>query len=277
MKTIVAHISPDLDAITSAWLITRYLPEWDTAEYAFVPAGETYKGMPPDANPEIIHVDTGMGRFDHHQLSERTSATKRVFDYLAEEGYIKERDLEALEHLVNFVTEIDNFGEVHFPDPTNIRYTFCLHEFIYPLRSKFTSDTELLSMVMLILDSILYTEKNNLRAEEEITEGVVLQTHWGRTLLMETKNEAAVKYALKKGFEMVVRRDPDTSTIRIKTQPNKKYDLTPLHKIIIKADPDATWFLHASKNMLLNGSSKNPNSRPSSLSLHRLIEILKEI
>lgn len=277
MKTIVAHISPDLDAITSAWLITRYLPEWDTAEYAFVPAGETYQGKPPDADPDIIHVDTGMGRFDHHQLSERTSATKRVFDYLAEEGYVKERDLVALEHLVNFVTEIDNFGEVHFPDPTNIRYTFCLHEFIYPLRSKFTSDTELLSMVMLILDSILYTEKNNLRAEEEITEGVVMKTHWGRTLLMETKNEAAVKYALKKGFEMVVRRDPDTATIRIKTQPNKKYDLTPLHKIIIKADPDATWFLHASKNMLLNGSTKNPNSIPSSLTLHRLIEILKEI
>ena len=277
MKTIVAHISPDLDAITSAWLITRYLPEWDTAEYAFVPAGETYQGKPPDTNPDIIHVDTGMGRFDHHQLSERTSATKRVFDYLAEEGYVRERDLEALEHLVNFVTEIDNFGEVHFPDPTNIRYTFCLHEFIYPLRSKFTSDTELLSMVMLILDSILYTEKNNLRAEEEITEGVVMKTHWGRTLLMETKNEAAVKYALKKGFEMVVRRDPDTATIRIKTQPNKKYDLTSLHKIIIKADPDATWFLHASKNMLLNGSTKNPNSKPSSLSLHRLIEILKEI
>ncbi len=277
MKTIVTHISPDLDAIASSWLLKRYLPEWDSAEHAFVPAGETYEGKAPDVDPEILHVDTGMGRFDHHQLSERSSATKRVFDYLSEEGYIKEKDLEALEQMVTFITDIDNFGEVHFPDPTDVRYTFCLHEFIYPLRSKCSSDTELMSLVMLILDSILYTEKNNLRAEVEIKEGVVLSTHWGKTLVMETKNEAAVKYALKKGFEMVVRRDPETSTIRIKTQPNKKYDLTSLHTQIVKVDPDATWFLHASKNMLLNGSTKNPNSRPSSLSLHRLIEILKEI
>ncbi len=277
MKTIVTHISPDLDAIASSWLLKRYLPEWDSAEHAFVPAGETYEGKAPDVDPEILHVDTGMGRFDHHQLSERSSATKRVFDYLSEEGYIKEKDLEALEQMVTFITDIDNFGEVHFPDPTDVRYTFCLHEFIYPLRSKCSSDTELMSLVMLILDSILYTEKNNLRAEDEIKEGVVLSTHWGKTLVMETKNEAAVKYALKKGFEMVVRRDPETSTIRIKTQPSKKYDLTSLHTQIVKVDPDATWFLHASKNMLLNGSTKNPNSRPSSLSLHRLIEILKEI
>ncbi len=277
MKTIVTHISPDLDAIASSWLLKRYLPEWDNAEHAFVPAGETYEGKAPDVDPEILHVDTGMGRFDHHQLSERSSATKRVFDYLSEEGYIKEKDLEALEQMVTFITDIDNFGEVHFPDPTDVRYAFCLHEFIYPLRSKCSSDTELMSLVMLILDSILYTEKNNLRAEDEIKEGVVLSTHWGKTLVMETKNEAAVKYALKKGFEMVVRRDPETSTIRIKTQPSKKYDLTSLHTQIVKVDPDATWFLHASKNMLLNGSAKNPNSRPSSLSLHRLIEILKEI
>lgn len=277
MKTIVTHISPDLDAIASTWLIKRYLPDWESAEHAFVPAGETYEGKAADIDPDIIHVDTGMGKFDHHQLSERTSATKRVFDYLAGEGYIKEKDLDALEHMVAFITEIDNFGEVHFPDPTNIRYTFCLHEFIYPLRSSFSSDKELMYMVMLIIDSILFTEKNNLRAEEEIKEGVVMSTAWGKSLVMETKNEAAVKYALKKGFEMVVRRDPESATIRIKTQPNKKYDLTPLHKKIVKADPKATWFLHASKNMLLNGSSKNPNSVPSSLTLHGLIEILKEI
>ena len=277
MKTIVTHISPDLDAIGSSWLIKRYLPDWESAEHAYVPAGNTLENLPPDDNPDIIHVDTGLGKFDHHQLSERSSATKRVFDYLSEEGYIKERDLPAIEHMVLFITEIDNFGEVHFPNPTDIKYTFCLHEFIYPLRGQLTSDTELMSMVMLIMDSILFTVKNNLRADEEIKEGVILRTSWGKSLVMETKNEAAVKHALKKGFELVARRDPETSTIRIKTQPDKKYDLTSLYEKLMKVDSKATWFLHASKNMLLNGSSKNPNSVPSSLSLHRLIEILKEM
>ncbi len=277
MKTIVTHISPDLDAIASTWLVKRYLPGWSSAEHAFVPAGATYQGQEVDADDDIIHVDTGLGRFDHHQFSERLSATKRVFEYLSKEGHIKERDLDAIEQMTAFVNEIDNFGEVKFPDPTDIKYSFSLHEFIYPLRSQLTSDHELVSMVMLILEGILYTVKNNIKAEEEMKEGAILKTAWGKTLIMETKNEAAVKYALKKGYELVVRRDPENMTIRIKTQPDKKYDLTPLYEKIVPLDPGATWFLHASKNMLLNGSSKNPDSVPSSLSIKQLVALLKEI
>ncbi len=86
-KLIVTHMSPDLDAISSSWLIKRYLPEWESADHDFVPAGQTLNGMQPDSDPNVIHVDTGLGRFDHHQLSEKSSATKRVFDYLTESGY----------------------------------------------------------------------------------------------------------------------------------------------------------------------------------------------
>jgi len=277
IKTIVTHLSPDLDAIASSWLVKRYMPGWASAEHAFVPAGETLGGKKPDENPEIIHVDTGLGRFDHHQFSKRLSATKRVFEHLDEENHIREKDVEALEKMVAFVTEIDNFGEVHFPDPTDVKYSFMVHEFIYPLRGLLSSDMELMSMMILVLDSILYAIKNDLKAEQEIRDGVVLKTAWGKTLLMEIQNEAAVKYALKKGFDMVVRRDPENHTVRIKTQPDPKSDLTPLYKKIRAVDPKATWFLHASKNMLLNGSSKNPKSIPSSLSLLRLIEILKKM
>jgi len=276
-KTIVTHISPDLDAIAASWLIKRYLRDWESADHAFVPAGETLDKKPVDYDPNIIHVDTGLGRFDHHQLKVRSSATKRIFDYLAEEGYIKEKDIVTVEHMVQFITEIDNFGEVHFPDPTNDRYSFCLHEFVYPLRGQLTSDKELVNMVFLILDSILFTIKNNIHAKKDIESGLVMNTPWGKTIIMETKNEGAVKFALKSGYEMVVRRDPLTHHIRIKTQPNKKYDLTRLYKKMLEVDADATWFLHISKNMLLNGSSKKPDSVPSSLSLKRLIAILKEM
>src|SRR3990167_4986033 len=102
-KILVTHISPDLDAIASSWLIKRYLPEWESAEHEFVPAGSTLKNKDPDANKNVIHVDTGLGKFDHHQLKERSSATKRVFDYLAEEGYIKEKDIVTVEHMVQFI------------------------------------------------------------------------------------------------------------------------------------------------------------------------------
>lgn len=277
MKLIVTHISPDLDAIASSWLVKRYLPGWESAEHAFVPAGETYEGKDPDENPEIIHVDTGRGRFDHHQFRERLSATLRVFEFLVAEKHIKKKDLPAISEMVTFITEIDNFGEVRFPEPAHIRYNFCLHEFIYPLRGQLSSDHELMYMTILILDSILFTVKNSLKAEEEMKTGAIIQTSLGKTLIMETRNEAAVKYALKKGYDLVVRRDPENGSIRIKTQPDDRFDLSKLSEIIMREDPDATWFLHESKNMLLNGSSKNPNSIPSKLSLARLIAILRRV
>ena len=43
MKIIVTHASPDWDAITSIWLLKRFLPGWNTAEIRFVPAGERLK------------------------------------------------------------------------------------------------------------------------------------------------------------------------------------------------------------------------------------------
>ena len=53
MKTIVAHIGPDCDAITSIWLVKMFFPGWEEASYAFVPAGTTLGKLPPDDNPEI--------------------------------------------------------------------------------------------------------------------------------------------------------------------------------------------------------------------------------
>lgn len=277
MKTIVTHISPDMDAIASAWLLKRYLPSWESADLAFVPAGETYQNARPDSDPDIIHVDTGLGNFDHHQLSQRTSATKRVFDYLEQKGHINNKDCEAVRQMVIFTTEIDNFGEVNFHDPTDIKYAFCLHEFIYPLRGMLTSDVELMNITFLILDSILSAVKNYISAEKDIKNGAIINTRWGKTLVIETHNEAAIKYALKKKFQMVVKRDPEKHIIRIKTQPDPNLNLSLLYEKLIKLDSKATWFLHASKNMLLNGSSKNPKSIPSRLTIAKMIEILKEI
>jgi hypothetical protein len=42
-----------------------------------------------------------------------------------------------------------------------------------------------------------------------------------------------------------------------------------------KMDPDATWFLHVGKKMLLNGSTKNPDMKPTKLSLPEIIKVLE--
>src|SRR3989344_1339917 len=74
------------------------------------------------------------------------------------------------------------------------------------------------------------------------------------------------------GFVVVVRKDPKKGYLRIKSLPRADIDLTALYDRLKKDEPEATWFLHASRHMVLNGSSKNPDMKPSRRPLHEFIE-----
>ena len=132
MKFVVAHTSPDMDAITSVWLIKKFLTGWEDAEVKFVPAGERVgpapKGQSFDyaiekiGEDEYIQVDTGMGPLDHHQTqSMQVCATTRTFDFVKEDLIshkppINSEKLEALQRMVNYVLGVDHFQEVFRPD-----------------------------------------------------------------------------------------------------------------------------------------------------------------
>ncbi len=277
MKMIVTHLSPDLDAITSAWLVKRFMPGFADAALAFVPAGSTYENKEPDSNNEIIHVDTGMGKFDHHQTNEYTCATKRVLEYLLKEKYIDVRIREPLKRMAGVVNDIDHFAEVFYPDPNADYYEFGLYQIIEGLHGVVKTDAERAELVFSLLDGTLQVFKNKLRGEEEVKKGLVVYTSWGKSLIMHTDNAEALKIALKEGYVLVARKDKQQGRIRIKTLPKPEYDLTNLYNKIISVDKVGGWFLHVSKNMLLNGSSKNPSLKPSPLSLPKLVEIIKEI
>lgn len=277
VKTLVTHISPDLDAITSMWLIVRNLHGWEHPQFYFVPAGTTLNNAHPDDDIDIIHVDTGLGKFDHHQLKKRTSAARRVLDYVKENGHIRKANLEPLERLVDVVTIYDNFGEANFADPTSDIYNFSLNEIISGLKVVLEDDHEAVEHTFIMLDALLLSIKNKIGAEEEMKKGITLQTRWGKSLIVETRNDEVLKQALKSGFTFVARKDPERGFIRIKTLPDPQYDLTDLYESILKADKKGSWFLHSSKNMLLNGSSKKDESTPTSLTSARLIEIVKAI
>lgn len=277
MNTLVTHQSVDLDAITSCWLIKRFLPDWEESNLTFVPAGSTLDNTPPDTQPSVIHVDTGMGKFDHHQTSDFTSASKRVYEYLAGKNYVSSKNQKALEKLIIIVNDIDHFGEVYYPEAASDRYDFLLSQIIEGLKAPLHDDKKITEMGFVLLDAVLQILKNKVKAEETIKDGYIFDSKWGKSLAIESKNEEAVKLALKSGFKFVVKKDPDRGNARIKTLPDKKLDLTPLYDQIKKNDKKGTWFLHVSKNMLLNSSSKNPHFVPTSLTLQKLIEIIKKL
>lgn len=290
MKTIVTHLAPDVDAVTSVWLLKRFLPEWKEAEVAFVPAGKTLDNEPPDSDPDIMHVDTGMGKLDHHQTDEDTCAAKRTMEFIAAQNQrskIKSQKSsgknhkfpdEALVRLIDVVNDIDHFREAYFPNPAADYYDFGLvsmmdgWKLIYP-----DENQRMIDLGLIALDGVYKTFQNKVWAEHEIkNEGVEFVTKWGKGIGVETVNDEVVRIAQRQGYVVAVRKDPHKDYVRIKALPESRSDLTSCYNILRKKDKEATWFLHASRKMLLNGSVKNPESKPTKLTLREIIEVLKK-
>ncbi len=275
MKTIVTHIGPDLDAISAIWIVKTFWPDWEEAALAFVPAGKTLDNLPHDNNPEVLHVDTGMGTFDHHQSDADTCAAKLVY----EEVVRQKGENEALGRLVAVVNEIDHFREVYFPNPTADYYELGLVAAIDGWRLMYPEDPlKIVSLGMNGLDGIYKTFQNKVAAEHELKErGVPFETKWGRAVGVETGNDETVHLAQKMGYVVVVRKDPKKGSVRIKSLPREDIDLTAMYDRLKKEEPEATWFLHASRHMVLNGSSKNPDFKPSTKSLADVIKLLVDV
>lgn len=273
MKTIVTHIGPDLDAIMSVWLVKTFFPGWKEAAIAFVPAGKTFKNLPPDDNPELIHVDTGLGTFDHHQSDADTCASVLVYEEIVK---TKGED-EALRRFVGVVNEIDHFREVFFPNPTADYWDLGIISQIDGWRLMHSEDPlKVVALGMDALDAIYKTFQNKVWAEAELKEKAVhFDSPWGKAFGIETTNDEVVHLGQKMGYAVVIRRDPRKGYVRIKSLPKDDIDLTGVYNTLKQKDPAATWFLHASRHMVLNGSAKNPDMRPTTLSLQEIIDVLK--
>ena len=277
-KKIVTHFAPDLDAITSIWLIKRFMPGWEEAEVLFVPAGETLNDEPVDSAPNILHVDTGLGRFDHHQLDADQCAAKKVFEFLRRERKAKRKNWneEALERLVEVVNDIDHFREVFWPNPTADFYNFTLEEILDGLKLIYSEENEkIVEFGLTALDGVYKKLQNKVWAERLLKEkGVEFKTKWGRSIAVETTNDETLHLAQKMGFKIVLRKDPKRGHVRIKARP-EGINLGEVFGRLKRADRAATWYLHSSGCMILNGSTKNPKTKPTNLSLAQIIEILK--
>lgn len=295
MKTIVTHHYPDVDAITSVWLIKTFFIGWEEADIVFVPAGQTLNGAGADSDDEVVHVDTGMGKFDHHQSDAHTCAARLVFEHLRTErgesvpaaphDFIDHQNAhhwheEALDRLTQVVVDIDHFGQVYWPEPPRDIYDFSFEGMIDGLKLITlgrNGDREVAEFGMKALDGIYHTLINKVWAESELkTKGVEFTFQRKKGVGIESVNDDTMPIAQKKGYALTIRKDPHKGYVRIKAHPGSGIDLALLYEALKQKDSEATWFLHASHKMLLNGSTKNPTMRSSTLSLSDIIDIVKE-
>lgn len=302
MKIIVTHLSPDLDAIGSVWVIKKFLPGWKDALVEFVPAGgrlervknyanfET-EAIITDGEDEIMHVDTGLGPLDHHQISDQNvCGASRCWDFVQQEldkisQPLKKEHIQAITRIIKIIVEYDQFLEVYRPDASADYQEFSLFGITEGLQYLRPGEDMLyVEFGRTCLDYLQSYFENKVWAEDEMAKGVEFETKVGKAIGLETVNESVVKLAQKKGYVLVARKDPRRGHVSIKTRPNnpalpdeKRIDLTLASEQFRKMDPDATWFLHVSKKMLLNGSTKNPKMIPTKLGLTDIVKVLESI
>lgn len=279
MKTIVTHFMPDQDAITSVWLVKKFAKGWEDAEVAFVAAGNTLNGEEVDLDPEILHVDTGFGVCDHHQGNSKTCASILTWEWIKKNNLlVRKVDERTMQSFLAVVCDIDHFGEARWPDPANDRYDFILERMIDGWKLLYPGeDQRLIQWGMDSLDGIFQILKNKYKAMEEIENGLKFETKWGKAVALETTNDEVTHLGQKMGYNIVVRKDPRKGYLRVKTMPDPKIDLTGVHDRLKQLDSEATWYLHPDKHQLLNGSTKNPGMKPTSLTLEQVVGVLKKI
>ncbi len=277
-KTIVTHMFPDLDAISSVWLLKKFDPQFEEARIEFVPAGTTLNNQVVDSDPDVVHTDTGGGRFDHHQTDKRTCAAELVFNYLKSSKLVTLKHQSALERLVEVVTQVDHFEDFFWPETASDRYDFSLHHLFDHLKlSGRLSDAQLITEGSKLLDAVLFGLRQKIKTEAEILKGEEFSSIWGRSLGIETQVSRVSKLAQKQGYSLVVRKENESKLVSIKCQPKQDLDLTKLYQTLKAKDPEADWYFHESKHIILNGSRHNPKVKPSNLSLTELIKIIKNI
>lgn len=300
MKFVVTHALPDIDAITSVWLIKKFLSGWEDAQVKFVPAGERIGPLPKGQSfdyaietigkDEYIQVDTGLGPLDHHQTeSIKVCGATLTLDFvkqdlLSRNPPVSPEKLEALERIVACVLQDDHFQEIYWPEPLADYHDFSVVNILDGLKRSRPDDNHYyVKFISECLDAILHDFENRVWAEKEIKKyGIKFKTKWGKGLAIESINDSVIKLAQMMDYIIVVRRDPRKGYVRIKTKPKKSdvdkgVDLTSVYEKLKKMDPAATWFLHVSKKMLLNGTTKNPKMKPTKLPLSAIIEVLKTI
>lgn len=259
--TIVGHLHPDLDCLTGIWILCRWGGLQD-AKLCFVPAGETLDGRPVDADPAIVHVDTGGGRFDHHRTNDHTlSAAELVRRAVAPDDTV-------LYRLIRHVTLIDH---AH----VDVSPIFNVNDLIAGYHSLYPGEPERVVAAMQInFDAWYLQEARQLRLDAAFAQRVEFDTPWGLGIAMESDDGGSSRLAFGAGAVLYVYRDGQGRS-GIAARARSHVDLTSIYHDLRRLDPGADWYLHPSKRLLLCGTAKAPPRVPSHLSIEQIVGVLR--
>lgn len=270
MKRLITHPRPHLDDICAIWFIKRFLPGWNDAAVEFASATS-----PNQEDDDTLMIGIGRGKFDEHKGDVGESATSLVWKHIRSEvPNMDETDRAALDHLSEWVRKADT--STHDPlvltehgpwlPPEQLRAYFRLHG---------SDSGTLTTFGEQLCDLAFTTYKNDVRLERDWEQRQEFDTPWGKGVGLTTDVHGADDYAYSKGFVLMVYVHPKNGHRGYRGAAKSDVDLSATAAALSEREPQASWFLHHTKKLLLSGSDVAPEMILSELSLQDLMGAIR--
>lgn len=257
--TIVTHVYPDLDALLGTWILARF-GGFEEYELAFVPVGRRL-----DKAENAIHVDTGLIQFDHHDRSDFTCAAKLVY-----ESVFKKSGNSAVESLVDYALKTDWYllaEDNHSP--------FAINSVIAGLNRLHPNNPHVVAEFSFqMFDALCESLSQRIQAESEYEKGFGFESVFGKAFAIESAISAVREVAYSRGAHVFVFVDPTKGFRGYKARSQEHIDLSEVYAALRLREPEADWFLHSSRELLLCGSDKASDRKLSKLSLTELVDLI---
>jgi len=257
---IVTHSNPDFDCIVATWLLKRFCGMKRHA-IQFVKFEDSITTRYKNA----IFVDIGNGEYDHHHRNDFVSSATLVLEtfslqndpVLKELAYIARRIDHGLPSedtggLLSLIDIITGLNKIYPKDPLRV-----------------------MNITFECLDAIYKQFSQSVHFEEDFKKGVKFNTKWGLGIGVETHNREVRGYCHRKGYIVFVYVDPVTQYRGFAAPGGRGVDFSDVYEKVKSLEPDAEWYLHFSKDLLICGSDKAANYKLSTLELNDLIELVK--
>lgn len=283
-RVVVTHIRPDTDAWLCIWAVSKYMRLHDDEselKIEFVRAGETMSPKEMQAyvreGYSVIHVDTGLGRFDQHgkELG-RTSSFELLVTAL---GIAHEPDIVPLLELANASDSAEAI------DKTSIHFLFkSLPYYYYDKTTKESDWAKVLDVVTTVLESMTGQWRSHAKNKAKFDPSVLQKTASGKILAVLPGKASQREAAFESGADIVLCTEPlKTGGAHVIVQLNRTTDATavPLEKAIAelrrrecarrgqtvngfdyaaigKVEGVPGWYLHDSRKFFASGTRAHP-------------------